>query len=45
MELLRNLVSVCLETVLILTQLRSTVYVEHTLGSEIVLDAYDGTAW
>jgi hypothetical protein len=34
-----------LETVLILTQLRSTVYAEHTLGSEIILDAYDGTAW
>ena len=33
-----KLVSVCLEIVLILTQHRSTVCVECTVGSEIVLD-------
>ena len=33
------LVSILLEIVLILTQDRSTVCVEHTIGSEIVLDA------
>ena len=32
-----------LDMVLILTQDRCTVYVEHTIGSEIVLDAPDGT--
>ena len=31
-----------LEIVLILTQDRCTVCVEHTIGSEIVLDAPDG---
>jgi hypothetical protein len=34
-----NLISVCLETVLILTQDRCTVCPEHTIGSETVLDA------
>ena len=38
-----KLVSVCLEIVLILTQDRCTVCVERTIGSEIVLDAPDGT--
>ena len=31
------------DIVLILTHDRSTVCVEHTIGSEIVLDAPDGT--
>ena len=34
---------VCLEIVLILTQDRSTVCLEHTIGSEIILDTLDGT--
>jgi hypothetical protein len=38
-----NLVSVCLETVLPLVQDRCTVCVEHSTGSEIILDAPDGT--
>ena len=38
-----KLVSVLLDIVLMLTQDRSTVYDEHTIGSEIVLDARDGT--
>ena len=32
-----------LEIVLILTQDRCTVYAERTIGSEIILDAPDGT--
>ena len=32
-----------LEIVLILTQDKCTVYTERTIGSEIVLDAPDGT--
>ena len=32
-----------LEIVLILVQGRCTVYAEHTIGSEIVLDTLDGT--
>ena len=32
-----------LEIVLLLTHDRCTVYAEHTIGSEIVLDAPDGT--
>ena len=36
-------VLVLLDIVLILLQERSTVYVEHTIGSEIILDALDGT--
>ena len=38
-----NLVSVNLEIVLILTQGRCTVSSERTIGSEIILDAPDGT--
>ena len=38
-----NLVSVHLETVLVSVQDRCTVCAEHTIGSEIVLDAPDGT--
>ena len=38
-----KLVSVCLEIVLIFMQDRSTVCVERTIGSEIILDAPDGT--
>jgi hypothetical protein len=37
------LVSFRLEIVLILTQDRCTVCAEHNIGSEIVLDAPDGT--
>jgi hypothetical protein len=37
------LVFVYLEIVLILTQDRCTVCAERTIGSEIVLDASDGT--
>ena len=39
----RKLVSVLLEIVLILTEDRCTVCVEHTIGSEIILDTTDGT--
>ena len=42
-ELKWKLVSVHLKIVLILTQDRSTVCVVHTIGSEIVFDALDGT--
>jgi hypothetical protein len=38
-----KLVSVRLEIVLILMQDRCTVCAEHTIGSEIILDAPDGT--
>jgi len=38
-----TLVSVRLEIVLVLTQDRCTVCAEHTKGSEIILDAPDGT--
>ena len=38
-----KLVSARLETVLILTQDRCTVFVERTIGSAILLDAPDGT--
>ena len=38
-----KLVLVCLEIVLILTQDWCTVYAERTIGSEIILDAPDGT--
>jgi hypothetical protein len=37
------LVLVCLEIVLILMQDRCTVCVERTIGSEVILDAPDGT--
>ena len=38
-----KLVLVLLEIVLILTQDRCMVCVEHTIGLEIILDAPDGT--
>jgi hypothetical protein len=38
-----NLVSVRLEMVLVLVQDRCTVCAKRTMGSEIVLDATDGT--
>jgi hypothetical protein len=38
-----NLVSFCLETVLVSVQDRCTVRAEHTIGLEVVLDAPDGT--
>jgi hypothetical protein len=38
-----NLLSVRLETVLVLVQYRCTVSAERTIGSEIVLDAPDNT--
>jgi hypothetical protein len=38
-----NLISVCLETVLVLVQDRCMVYAKHTIGSGFVLDALDGT--
>jgi hypothetical protein len=37
-----NLVSVYLETVLVLVQHRCTVCAEHTIGSKIILDTHDG---
>ena len=37
-----KLVSVLFDIVLILTQDRGTVCVEHTIGSEIILDTLDG---
>ena len=40
-----NLVTVRLGMVLVLVQDRCTVCAEHTIGSEIILDAPDGTAW
>jgi hypothetical protein len=43
MMLRRKLILVCLEIVLILTQDRCTDCAEHTIGSEIVLDAPDET--
>jgi hypothetical protein len=38
-----NLVSVCLEIVLILMQYRCIVYAECSIGSAIISDAPDGT--
>jgi hypothetical protein len=38
-----NLVSVCLETVLVSLQYRCTVCAKRTIGSEIILDAPDHT--
>jgi hypothetical protein len=38
-----NLVSVCLETVLVSVQDRCTVCAEHTIGLEIILDAPNDT--
>jgi hypothetical protein len=40
-----NLVSVRLETVLVLVQYRCSVCTKCTIGSEIVLDAPDDTPW
>ena len=42
-ELVWKLISVGLEIVVILTQDRSAVCVKRTIGSEIVLDAPNGT--
>jgi hypothetical protein len=39
-----NLVTVYLETMLLLVQDRCTVCTKHTKGSEILLDAPDGTS-
>ena len=38
-----NLISVRLETVLVLVQDKYMVCAKHTIGSEIILDAADGT--
>jgi hypothetical protein len=38
-----NLVSIHLETFLVLVQDRCTVYAKRTIGYEIILDAPDGT--
>ena len=38
-----NLASLCLETLLVSVQYRCMVCGRHTIGSEIVLDALDGT--
>jgi hypothetical protein len=38
-----NLVSVCLETVLVSVQVRCTVCVKRTMGLEIILGRPDGT--
>ena len=43
MRLKWKLISVLLDIVLILTQDRCTVCVERTIGSEIILDAPNGT--
>jgi hypothetical protein len=39
-----NLVSVYLDTVLVSVQDRYIISTKHTLDSEIILDAHDGTA-
>jgi hypothetical protein len=44
MRLKQKLILVCLQLVLILTQDRCTVCTEHTIGSEIILDAPDENA-
>jgi hypothetical protein len=44
MRVMWNLISVCLETVLVSVQDRCTVCTKHTIGSDNVLDAHDGTA-
>jgi hypothetical protein len=38
-----NLVSIHLETVVVLVQDRCTVFAKRTIGTEIILDAPDGT--
>jgi hypothetical protein len=40
-----NLVSICLETVLVLEQDSCTVCAKRTIGSGIILDETDGTPW
>jgi hypothetical protein len=40
---IRNLVSVHLEMVLVCVQDRCTVWTKSTIGSEVVLEAPDGT--
>jgi hypothetical protein len=37
-----NLVSVCLEILLVSVQDRGMVFAKRTIGSEIILDAHDG---
>ena len=37
-----NLISICLDTVLLSVQDRCTVCVKHAIGSEIILDAPNG---
>jgi hypothetical protein len=44
-ELKWMLISVHLEIILILVRDRCTVCAERTIGSEIILDAPDGTPW
>jgi hypothetical protein len=39
-----NLISVCLETVLVSMQYSCTICAERIIGSEIILDAPDDTA-
>jgi hypothetical protein len=39
-----NLITVYLQTMLVLVQDRCTVCTKHTKGSEILLDAPDGTS-
>ena len=43
MWVLWNLVLVCLEIVLVSVQDRCTICAKHTVDSEIILDAPDGT--
>jgi hypothetical protein len=43
MWVLCNPILVCLETLFVSMQDRYTVCVKHTIGSEIILDAPDGT--
>jgi hypothetical protein len=38
-----NLISIHLETVVVLVQDRCTVFAKRTIGIEIILDAPDGT--
>ena len=40
-----NLIFVYLEIVLVSVQDRFMVCAKHTIGSEIILDALDGTPW
>jgi hypothetical protein len=45
MWVMSNLISVCLETVLVSVQDRCMICTKSTIGSEIILDARDGTPW